>query len=251
MNKSIATHETVDSFLTTLDQKRRHDSEVLIDRMQKITGESPVLWGADIIGFDTYHYYSESGREGDIPVLSFSPRPETLVLYISQGFDELDEFLDALGPHTTSAGCLYIEQLEDIDMRVLEKLLKRTYAVMTGNPEEEETIDSVDDYINAFDEPQRRHLTTIRETIKMLAPAATEKISYQIAAFELNGKILLYYGGFNDHVSIYPVPAGLENELKPYLRGKGTIWFPLERPLPTMLIKKIARAHIARQNQPR
>jgi uncharacterized protein YdhG (YjbR/CyaY superfamily) len=106
---------------------------------------------------------------------------------------------------------------------------------------------SVDQYIAACPPQSQERLQKIRETIKNLAPAATEKISYQIAAFELNGRNLIYFAGWKSHISIYPIPPGDETfneEIAPYMDGKGTLKFPLDKPLPLRLVKKIVKLHI-------
>ena len=94
---------------------------------------------------------------------------------------------------------------------------------------------TVDEYIASCPEATHERLQTIRAEVRRIAPDAKEKISYQIGAFELNGKGLLSFAGWKNHVSIYPIPAGGESfnkELAPYVDGKGTLKFPLDQPLP-------------------
>jgi len=107
---------------------------------------------------------------------------------------------------------------------------------------------SIDEYIAACPEEARLRLQEIREAIKMIAPDAKEKISYQMAAFELNGKDLIYFAGWKKHISLYPIPAGdeaFEDEVSRYAKSKGTLKFPLDEPLPMKLVRKIIRLHLA------
>jgi hypothetical protein len=96
--------------------------------MQSVTGEKPKMWGPSIIGFGSYHYTYESGREGDMPVVGFSPRKAATVVYGAIGFGEADGLLATLGKHTTGKGCLYIKKLADVDAKVLETLVTKAVA---------------------------------------------------------------------------------------------------------------------------
>jgi uncharacterized protein YdhG (YjbR/CyaY superfamily) len=107
---------------------------------------------------------------------------------------------------------------------------------------------SIDEYIAACPKQSQKPLQEIRAAIKAIVPDAKEKISYQIAAFELNGKNLLAFAGWKNHVSIYPIPAGSKafNEaVSKYVAGKGTVKFPLDKPLPMKLINQIVKYRIA------
>lgn len=107
---------------------------------------------------------------------------------------------------------------------------------------------SIDEYIAACPEETHERLQAIRAAIKKIAPAAKEKISYQIAAFELNGKNIIHFAGWKKHVSLYPVPAGdeaFEEEVSKYVDGKGTVKFPLDEPMPMKLVTKIIKLHVA------
>ena len=106
---------------------------------------------------------------------------------------------------------------------------------------------SIDEYIAACPEETHERLQTIRAEIKRIAPEAKEKISYQIACFELNGRNLIHFAGWKKHVSLYPVPTGseaFEAEVSKYADGKGTVKFPLDQPLPIKLIQKIIKLHV-------
>ncbi len=107
---------------------------------------------------------------------------------------------------------------------------------------------SIDEYIAACPVESQAYLVQIRTLIHTLAPDANEKISYQIACFELNGRNLIHFAGWKKHVSLYPVPAGseaLEKSISKYVDGKGTVRFSLDQPLPTKLVERVIKAHVA------
>ena len=110
------------------DPVRRADAKALIKLMQAATGEKPKMWGPSIVGFGTHHYKYESGREGDMPLVGFSPRKAALVLYGLRAAGEFDVVLAKLGKHTTGKGCLYIKKLADVDQKVLEGLVTDSVA---------------------------------------------------------------------------------------------------------------------------
>ena len=110
------------------DPARRADAKALIKLMQAATGEKPKMWGPSIVGFGTHHYKYESGREGDMPLLGFSPRKAALVLYGLRAAGEFDVVLAKLGKHTTGKGCLYIKKLADVDQHILETLIVKSLA---------------------------------------------------------------------------------------------------------------------------
>ena len=104
------------------------------------------------------------------------------------------------------------------------------------------TAGSIDEYIAEFPEETQNLLQELRELIRATAPDATETISYAIPTFDLNGRHLVHFAGFERHIGFYPVPSGMEafkDELKPYKQGKGSVQFPLDQPLPTDLIRRI------------
>jgi hypothetical protein len=118
---------SVAAFLDGLsDEKRRQDSYVIMELMKKITGFEPKMWGDAIIGYGSLHYKYESGREGDMPLTGFSPRKQSLTLYITPGFNGQQDLLDRLGKHKLGKVCLYIKKLSDVDMQVLEELIARS-----------------------------------------------------------------------------------------------------------------------------
>ena len=95
----------------------------ILEMMQRATNASPAMWGSSIVGFGSYHYKYESGREGDWFQMGFSPRKNDLTLYIMPGLDRYGEHLAKLGPHKTGVSCLYIKRLADVDTTVLKKIV--------------------------------------------------------------------------------------------------------------------------------
>jgi len=121
--KTVETTQRVSDFVKTIeDEQRQADCFTLIDLMQAQSGFEPKLWGSAIIGFGSYHYRYDSGREGDAPLVSFSPRKAEFALYIAN-FDGKQELLQAFGKHKTAKACVYIKKVSDIDTDVLKKLI--------------------------------------------------------------------------------------------------------------------------------
>jgi hypothetical protein len=128
-NKTKPTKLSVAAFINTLtDPVRRADAKALTSLMQSAFGEKPRMWGPSIIGFGSSHYKHESGREGDTPVIAFSPRKTATVLYGVIGSSESKALLAKLGKHSTGKGCLYIKKLSDVDPKVLEALILKSLA---------------------------------------------------------------------------------------------------------------------------
>lgn len=118
---------SVDAFIAKVEPEyRREDCRVVIDIMSKITKADPVMWGSSIVGFGSYHYVYESGREGDWMLCGFSPRKQNLTLYIMSGFSNYEALMSKLGKHKTGKSCLYINKLADIDLKVLKTLIQRS-----------------------------------------------------------------------------------------------------------------------------
>ncbi len=127
-NKTRPNNASVISFLDKVeDQVQKRDSYTLIDIMKEITGEEPVIWGSSIIGFGSYHYKYDSGREGDMMLTGFSPRKQNLSLFIMAGFTKYEKLMQKLGKYKTGKSCLYIKRLSDINMDVLTELIKASY----------------------------------------------------------------------------------------------------------------------------
>jgi hypothetical protein len=112
-------------------QKRRRDAQTRLELMTRVTGETPRLWRS-VIGFGQYHYKYASGREGDAPAAGFAPRKAATSISLSDGIGRYDEQLKQLGPHTTCVGCLYIKDLDKIDLSVLEGIVTESYRTLTA-----------------------------------------------------------------------------------------------------------------------
>ena len=126
-NKTKQTKVSVASFIDALpNDEKRADAKTLVKLMERATGEKPAMWGPTIIGFGSYHYVYESGREGDMPIIGFSPRKPALVLYMMTQFDGAKELLRKLGKQNTDGGCTYIKRLADVDLGVLDSLIKKS-----------------------------------------------------------------------------------------------------------------------------
>ena len=112
------------AFLQSVEnEKRKADSLVVMQMMEEITGEKPIMWGPSIVGFGSYHYKYASGHEGDWMITGFSPRKQALTLYIMPGFDRYENLMSQLGKYKTGKSCLYINKLEDVDKNILHELI--------------------------------------------------------------------------------------------------------------------------------
>lgn len=110
----------------------------------------------------------------------------------------------------------------------------------------------IDEYIKNAPSDSRVMLKQIRAIVKKIAPSAEEAISYSIAAFKLDKKILIYFAGWKDHVSLYPVPKGnptMQKQISKYRTGKGTLWFPLDKPLPVNFITQIVKLRVKENHE--
>ena len=128
------TSVSVEEFLARVPgEQRREDSRQLCALMQQITGEPPAMWGTSIIGFGTCNYRYPSGREGDAPLASFSPRRQHLAIYLIGEFGtRYRSVLARLGPHKTGKGCLYLNRLDQVDQDALRELVNRSVRVRKG-----------------------------------------------------------------------------------------------------------------------
>jgi len=133
-NKTVETEASVEDFLARVDIPQRvADARVLIELMARISGEPAKLWGPSIIGFGSVHYRYESGREGDMPAIAFSPRKAELVLYIGASNPNIAALLPDLGKHKTGRGCLYVKKLADVDMGMLEAVVRTAWGNRLAN----------------------------------------------------------------------------------------------------------------------
>jgi Domain of unknown function (DU1801) len=128
-NKTKATGQSVAAFIETIsDEPQRRDAKALVDLMQEATGAKPKMWGPSIIGFGSYHYTYDSGREGDMLVVGFSPRKAATVLYGLMESGDALAMLAKLGKHTTGKGCVYVKKLADVDQKVLRTMVSKSFA---------------------------------------------------------------------------------------------------------------------------
>jgi hypothetical protein len=125
-NKTHKTDASVDDHLAGIPGVRGDDARDLTDLISETTGLEPAMWGPSIVGFGDRHLVYESGRELDWFEVGFAARKQALTLYLTSGFEGYDELLGKLGPHTTSAGCLYVKRLADVDSGVLADLVRRS-----------------------------------------------------------------------------------------------------------------------------
>jgi hypothetical protein len=129
--KTKPTDASVDEYLDTIaDPRRRADCVAISALMKRVTKFEPRMWGPSIVGFGSYHYRYESGHEGDACLAGFSFRKPEIVVYIAEGFESREKLLQQIGKHRTGKVCLYIKRLSDIDVGVLEKLVKASVAAM-------------------------------------------------------------------------------------------------------------------------
>lgn len=125
-NQTVPTKVKVGDFIAALPEERQADIKTVAKLMQKVSGKKAVMWGPAIIGFDSYHYKYESGREGDAPRIAFSPRVGNITLYIMSKTPKFQELLKKLGKVKVSGVCIHVKKLSDIDQGVLEKMMIET-----------------------------------------------------------------------------------------------------------------------------
>jgi len=127
------TDADVDAFLAAVEKPaRRADGRTLRAMMERVTGAPATMWGPTIVGFGAYHYRYASGHEGDACRVGFSPRAANLVLYVG-GFPQYEALLARLGKHRRSKACLYWNRLADVDLAVLEEIVRCTWAASAGH----------------------------------------------------------------------------------------------------------------------
>lgn len=241
-NKTQPTTVSIDTFLEKVSDVRRDEARMLIAVMEEVSGEKPVMWGPSIIGFGTQHYKYDTGREGDMPRLSFSPRKAAITVYFSEGFGQYADELAKLGKYKQSASCLYINKLSEIDSKILRTMIDRSYALAAapqGSPA------NVEDYIARVPLSARPVFDELRSLVKNTLPNAQEVLSYGVIGYKIDDKRpRVFISGWKDHLGVYPIPNDdtLRVELEPYIKGKGTLWFTLHAPLPKQLLQRTIRA---------
>ncbi|MCA8924616.1 MAG: DUF1801 domain-containing protein [Planctomycetes bacterium] len=132
--KTQKTAASVKAYLAAVEPpQRRADAQVVAKLMREATGASPALWGPSIVGFGSYRYVYPSGREGEWPIIGFSPRKANLVLYLAQASEQRAPLLARLGKHKTGKACLYLNKLSDVDLSVLKQLIADSVAHVRAN----------------------------------------------------------------------------------------------------------------------
>jgi len=125
--KTVPTDKSVIDFIEGVQpEKRKQDAYTLLDFFQELTGFQGLMWGPSIIGFGSYHYVYATGHSGDAPLIGFSPRKSSLSLYMTTDEKIRSHYLNILGKHKTGKSCVYVNKLEDIDMKVLADFSKAT-----------------------------------------------------------------------------------------------------------------------------
>lgn len=241
-NKTKPTIIDVEDYLDTVSEQRKSESHILISLMSKISSHRAVMWGPSIIGFGSKHYKYESGREGDMPILGFSPRKSAITIYFSEGFEHHDLSLKKLGKYKVSVSCLYINKIEDIDINVLEKMLKDSLKISSNTDDKSLTVE---DYIKSVPTIARPQFDKLRDLVRSTLPDANEIVSYGIIGYKKDDKrARVFVSGWKDHVAMYPVPKdeSLKGDLSEFIKGKGTLWFKLDQELPKELIIRAVKS---------
>ena len=135
-NKTRPTRASVTAFMSAIgDPGMRADAKKVAAMMRSATGKRATMWGPGIVGYGSYHYRYESGREGDFMITGFSPRKQALTVYIMPGFSHFEDLMSKLGKYRTGKSCLYIRRLADVDEAVLERLIRESVTYMRAHYE--------------------------------------------------------------------------------------------------------------------
>ncbi len=129
--KTRPTDQKVSQFIDAVEpDQKRQDCWTVVDIMRGITGSEPVMWGPSIVGFGTYTYINTTKKPAEWPITGFSPRKANLTIYVMPGFAQYDSLMEKLGKHSTGVSCLYVKKLADIDLGVLEEIIRRSVEYM-------------------------------------------------------------------------------------------------------------------------
>ncbi len=130
--KTRPNNQNVDDFLKKVsDPAKRKNCHRVLDIMKQITQQEPKMWGDSMVGFGNYHYQYTSGREGNWFLTGFSPRKQSLTIYIMSGFDQFEHLMSQLGKYKNSKSCLYVKKLEDIDLGILKELIAESIKLLS------------------------------------------------------------------------------------------------------------------------
>jgi len=128
-NKTFETENSVTDFINSVaDETKRADSFRMVEIMEKQSGHPAKMWGPGIVGFGSCHYKYDSGREGDMPMIAFSPRKAAITLYLSIDFPAKETLLQKFGKHDTGKGCIYLKKLSDINLDILNEMIVASIA---------------------------------------------------------------------------------------------------------------------------
>ena len=131
--KTKRNDNSVEDFIDSVDNdRRRRDAHTVNEIMTRLSGEEPTMWGTSIVGYGEYTYKPRGGSDRTWMKIGFSPRKQSMVLYIMDGFDDYDRLLTELGPHSTGKSCLYVKDVEAVDREVLEELIRRSLETVSG-----------------------------------------------------------------------------------------------------------------------
>jgi hypothetical protein len=127
--KTKQTDDSVTKFLNAItDESKRKDCFEIVEMMRQATDEQPKMWGTAIVGFGSYHYKYESGHEGDMCIIGFSPRKQNIALYVGVSNENIQKLLPELGKHKTGKGCLYINNLQQVNQDALKQIFKKAFS---------------------------------------------------------------------------------------------------------------------------
>ena len=130
--KTRPNNQNVDDFLKKVsDPAKRKNCHRVLDIMKQITQQEPKMWGDSMVGFGNYHYQYTSGREGNWFLTGFSPRKQSLTIYIMSGFDQFEHLMSQLGKYKNSKSCLYVKKLDDIDLGILKELIAESIKLLS------------------------------------------------------------------------------------------------------------------------
>ena len=133
-NKTVPTGLSVDDYINAIENpQRKEDCLAILELMKNLTGMEPKMWGTSIIGFGTYHYKYDSGREGEMLCTGFSNRKQAITIYLMDKFERKEELLDQVGKYKRGKSCFYIKKLDDIDFEVLSTLILESYKAVRAN----------------------------------------------------------------------------------------------------------------------
>ena len=126
-NKTTENEHSVTAFINAVENEtKRDDAFKLVSLFEELSSFKAKMWGTAIIGFGSYHYKYESGREGDAPIVGFSPRKDALALYLSSEFPDREQLLSQFGKHKTGKSCIYVKKLSDVNLDILKKMIENS-----------------------------------------------------------------------------------------------------------------------------